>query len=177
MKLETLLLEKRSNIVTHWLDLIFETYPPDAQRFFKSRADRFDNPVGRTITEETEKLFDQLLRGDEAGLENISPALENIIRIRATQDFTPSQAIGFIFLLKRSIREVLKKEMDHKDILEDRLRFESRIDDLALTAFDIYMKYREKLYEIKADQAKKQVSGLLRQKGLICEVPEWRPIS
>jgi len=37
------------------------------------------------------------------------------------------------------------------------------------------MKCREKIYEISANHAKNQVSGLLRKSGLICEIPEWDP--
>ena len=49
---------------------------------------------------------------------------------------------------------------------------ESRIDDLALLAFDVYMNCREKLYEIKANEAKNQVSRLLKKAGMIVELPD-----
>jgi hypothetical protein len=32
--------------------------------------------------------------------------------------------------------------------------------------FDVYTKRREKIYEIKADEAKRRVSGLMRKTGL-----------
>jgi len=51
----------------------------------------------------------------------------------------------------------------------------SRLDEINLIAFDIYSKCREKLFEIKVETAKNQVSGLLRRSDLICEVPEWQP--
>jgi len=177
MKLETLLSDKRSKIVKHWLNLVLETYPSDTQRFLKSRSDQFANPVGSTIAESIENLFDELLKGGEINEERVTSILENIVQIRATQDFTPSQAVGFIFFLKQSIREHLKKEMNEEHILKGLLRFEVKVDKLALTAFDIHMKYRERLYEIAASHAKNQVSGLLRQAGLACDIPEWRPVS
>jgi hypothetical protein len=177
MKLETLLSQKRSKILNHWFNLILETYPSDTRRFLKRQKNRFANPVGSTIAEEAENLFSELIKDKEIERETVSPILESIVRIRAIQDFTPSQAIAFIFLLKQSIREHLKKETDEKNLLEDLLRLESKVDGLALMAFDIYMKYRERLYEIKANQAKNQVSGLLRQAGLTCEVPDWQPLS
>jgi hypothetical protein len=40
---------------------------------------------------------------------------------------------------------------------------ESRIDGLALLCFDIYMKRREKIYEIKVNEIKNRASGLLRK--------------
>ena len=52
---------------------------------------------------------------------------------------------------------------------------ESRIDDLALLAFDIYMKCREKLYDIRANEAKNQVSRLLQRAGMLSEIPDKKP--
>ena len=172
MKLETLLSEKKIKITKHWFNSILETYPSDTQRFLKSRKDQFANPVGSKLEEGTEKLFNELLKDHEIDKEIVSPILEDIVRIRATQDFTPSQAVSFIFLLKQSVREHLKKEMNEKHLIEDILRFESKVDNLALMAFDIHMKYRERLYKISANHAKNQVSGLLRQAGLVCEFEE-----
>jgi hypothetical protein len=177
MKLENLLSEKKTKILQRWFNLILETYPKDTQPFLKNRTDRFANPVGTTISEGIERLFDELLKDDEIDREIVLPILESIIRIRATQDLTPSQAIAFVFFLKQSLHELFKKEMDDKHVLKDILRFESRVDGLVLMAFDLYMKYRERLYEISANHAKNQVSGLLRQAGLACEVPEWQPVS
>jgi hypothetical protein len=37
----------------------------------------------------------------------------------------------------------------------------------------MYTECREKLFEMKAAQARNQVSGLLRKADLISEVPEW----
>ena len=53
--------------------------------------------------------------------------------------------------------------------------FETKIDELALLAFDIYMTHKKKLYEIRANQAKNQVSKLLERAGLVCEIPPWDP--
>jgi hypothetical protein len=75
-------------------------------------------------------------------------------RIRSIQDFPPSQAIGFIFLLKRAIQEVLKSGIQEKPVLEEWLEFQSRIDQLTLLAFDIYMECREKICEIRVNEAK-----------------------
>jgi hypothetical protein len=46
---------------------------------------------------------------------------------------------------------------------------------LVLLAFDIYVTHKKKLYEIRANQAKNQVSKLLERAGLICEIPPWNP--
>ena len=170
MKLEKHLTQKKDLIVGRWLDLIFETYPADSQRFLRKQKDRFANPVGTTITKEIENLYDELIKGLEP--ERISALLDRIIRIRAVQDFSPSQALTFVFHLKKAIREGLQKEVLEDRLSEDLSAMESRIDDLALLAFDVYMNCREKLYEIKANEAKNQVSRLLKKAGMIVELPD-----
>ena len=170
MKLKKLLAQKKAPIVGRWLDLILETYPADAQRFLKKQKDRFANPVGTTISKEIENLYDELIEGLEP--ERVSPLLDRIIRIRAIQDFPPSLALAFVFLLKKAIKEEIQEEILEDSLSEDLSIIESRIDDLALLAFDIYMNCREKLYDLKAFEAKNQMSRLLQKAGMISEIPE-----
>ena len=171
MNLETILTQKGPTILSKWLELILETYPADAQRFLKKQKNRFANPVGTTIKSEAENIYQELLRGMDP--ERLSLFLDGIIRIRAIQDFTPSQAISFVFLLKNIIREEVGKEVREQQLLDEMMIFESRFDEAALLAFDIYMKCREKVYEIRATEAKNQVSRLLLKAGLTCEIPDW----
>jgi hypothetical protein len=173
MNLEKFLLQNRSIILKNWLDLILASYPSDTQPFLKNRKDRFANPVGYTILKETENLFNALVSDTKVDSDRISPMLDKIIKIRSIQDFSPSEAIAFVFLLKRAIRENLNKETYKNGLFQELLRFESKIDDMALLAFDIHLKCREELYEIKANHARNQVFGLLRRLGLTCELPEW----
>ena len=55
------------------------------------------------------------------------------------------------------------------------LTFFNRIDKVTLVAFDTYLECREKLFEIKVQTAKNQVSGILRRSDLVSEVSEWQP--
>jgi len=153
-----------------WFDVIIECYPPETALFFKNQKDRFANPVGSTIFQGIEKIFNELLYGENP--DNISQFLDNIVRVRAVQDFTPSQAIAFIFLLKKVIREELRQEIEENKLYGELLAFELKIDNLALSAFDIYMKCREKLNEIKANEVKNMTFRLLQQANLICELKE-----
>ena len=171
MNLETILTQKGPTILSKWLELILETYPADAQRFLKKQKNRFANPVGTTIKSEAENIYQELLRGMDP--ERLSLFLDGMIRIRAIQDFTPSQAISFIFLLKNIIREEVGKEVREQQLLDKLMIFESRFDEVALLAFDVYMKCREKIYEIRANETKNQVSRLLLKAGLTCEIPGW----
>jgi hypothetical protein len=171
--LEEFLLQKKPRIVKRWLDSIIETYPLDTQRFLKHQKDQFLNPVGSTISKEIDTLFLDLIKG--ISLERTCASLEGIIRIRAIQDFSPSKAISFIYLLKKIIREEILQEHPEQQMSDQLLAFESRLDEMALLAFDIYTKCREKMYEIRANEAKRQVSGLLRKMGLLCDVSSWEP--
>ena len=102
-----------------------------------------------------------MLKGED--FKNISPFLERVIRVRAVQDFSPSRAVEFVFLLKDVLRDELKGEIRRKDILEDLLRFESRIDSLAMFAFDMYERCREEIYEIRVNEVKGSMSRLLKR--------------
>ena len=175
MKLETLLTQNRSTIVNGWLDQILDTYPEDTHKFLKKQKNQFANPVGYTLSEEIDHLYTELLQGVDS--ERATPILDRIIRIRAIQDFSPSRALGFIFLLKEIIREKLETEIQENRLSDELTLFESRIDDLILIAFEVYMRCREKLYEIRANETKNHVFRLLKKADLISEIPEWEPVS
>lgn len=175
MKLETLLTENRSIIVNRWLDRVLDSYPAGTHRFFKKQKNRFANPVGSTFSEEIDHLYMELLQGIDS--ERTTPILDAIIRIRAVQDFSPSQAVGFIFLLKELIREILETEIQDNRLSDELTLFEAQIDELALLAFEVYMRCREKIYEIRANDMKNQVYKLLKRADLLYEIPEWKPVS
>lgn len=155
--------QKKVAILERWFQLILETYPADTSRFLKQEKDRFLNPVGYTISQEIEALYEGLLQ--EINPDKVITCLDNIIRIRAIQDFPPSQAIAFIFLLKKAIREKLASELRENQLFEQLLKIESRIDELTLLAFDVYMRCREKVYEIRVKEAKAERERVLKLLG------------
>ncbi|MBW2030618.1 MAG: RsbRD N-terminal domain-containing protein [Deltaproteobacteria bacterium] len=172
MKLEKILSQKRSVIVGRWRDLLLETYSADSRRFLKKQKDRFANPVGTTLAREIDNLYDGLLQ--EVDRSRLTPIIDRIIRIRAIQDFTPSQAISFIFVVKKIIREELKKELREEGTARELSRVESRVDEMALIAFDIFITCREKIYEMRVKESRNMVSGLLRKADLAVDLPEVR---
>jgi hypothetical protein len=172
MKLEDFLSENRAEIADRWSSLVLETYPLDAQRFLKKQKDPFANPVGTTLRKQIQELYGLLL--GEIDPQELAPILDGIVRIRAVQDFNPSQAVFFVFLLKKVVREKLEKEIQDHRLVDDLLVFEAKLDEVALLAFDIYVKCKEKLYEIRAMEAKTEVSRLLKRAGYISEAPTWR---
>ena len=166
MDLKQLLQKRKTTIVKKWFDAVTETYPDDTSRFLNKQKDQFTNPVGYTISEGIEHLFDALLQGMLQ--DKVSAFLDSIIRIRAIQDFTPSEAVAFIFRLKKVIRQELGDDILKQQGMSEALStFDSAIDDLALFAFDIYMKCREKIYELKANEARNLTFRLLQKAQMI----------
>ena len=127
----------RPAILKRWFDLILETYPADTAALMRKDKNQFTNPVGSTLSREIEVLFKELCEGSQN--EKCQASLDSILKIRSVQDFSPSKAVGFVFLLKKAIGETLKSEICKESVMEEWLKFQSRIDDLALQAFDIYM--------------------------------------
>ena len=173
MRLNTLLTQKKTAIVKKWFTATIETYPSDTAKFIKSQKDPFANPVGRTIYQGLAALFDELLK--ETDHEAVRSLLDPIIRIRAVQNFSPSQATSFIFLLKNVIRKNINKEDDQAQLFTELLLFESKIDELGLIAFNIYMNCREKIYELKANEMKNRTFRAFERAGLVRETPADTP--
>jgi hypothetical protein len=173
MRINKLLAQRKTGIVKNWFTLAVETYPPDTASFLKKQKDPFANPVGKTISKGLEALFDELLR--EMDYENITSYLDPIIRIRAIQNFSPAQAISFIFLLKKAVRAHLKKEAPEEELFSELLLFESKIDQMAMIAFNLYMECKEKIYDLKANEMRNTTYKAFKRAGLVREMPVEEP--
>jgi hypothetical protein len=167
MDLESRLSEERSEVAEKWLDLLLQTYPEQTQRLWRRNKDPFANPVGQTFREAVRRLLDLVLEWSDA--EAMSEALDKIIRIRAVQDFSPSEAVNFVYLLKRLLRDRYGKEMARAGALEQLRDFEVRLDNLALMAFDVYTKCREQVYEMRIQEVKNAQHKLLVRAKMIVD--------
>jgi len=163
MSINELLELKRSVILGKWRRMILDTYPADGASFMQLEKDRFHNPVGHTIEEATEALFDTVVAG-RLGVE-MSSSLDGIIRVRAVQGFSAAQAVAFLFQLKAAIREELGDALSTRESWTELSRVEAAIDDVALTAFDLYMRCRERVYEVRAHEMKRRTSRLIEIMG------------
>jgi hypothetical protein len=170
-KLVELLNAKNKAIAGRWFDQILATYPEESVRFFKGTKDPFHNPVGSTISREIKAIFDELSTG-ELDRGRVSPLIDRIVRIRAIQDYTPSQAVSFVLRLKPVVRQVLAKELTESGLAKELIEFEARVDDLALLAFDIYVSCREKIFELKAREVKNMYYNVLRRADILCPIPQ-----
>lgn len=164
MKLLSLLLERKTSLTERWRQRLFESYPPETAIFLKKEKNRFDNPMGHQLSEGLGRILETLVQ--EMDRDRVLAALDEVIRVRALQNFTPSQALAFIFLLKNVIREELAPELKDGQLSQELREVESRIDGMALLGFDVYTQRREKLYEIRVTEVKQRISGFLRSKGM-----------
>lgn len=161
---------KKQVIIRKWFDAIMDTYPIDTSGFLKKQKDQFANPIGFTFTQGIEKIVTALLQGED--MATVTSSLTDMIKVRAVQNFKPSQAIAFVFILKKIIREELGKTIEDRHISEALIAFEVKIDELALSSFDIYSECREQLSELKVMELKRMTFNLVKQANLVKELPE-----
>lgn len=173
MKLEDHLSKKRSTIIKKWHEVIVGSYPSGTQRFFRKEKDQFANPVGHVIDTEIGVLYDEIMKKGDS--DKIASCLDSIIRVRAVQDFKPSQAVSFVLQLKDVIRKVLQGEAPLNGLSGELQTLENRIDEIALLAFDIYSQCRQKIYEIRVHEVKNHLGKLLEMANLTIEIPELEP--
>ena len=92
MNLGKFLLQERNAILDEWFHAVTATYPPETARTLKAESNEFANPVGHSTRHGLAGVYDEFIRESET--DKISPFLDRIIRIRAIQDFSPSQAVA-----------------------------------------------------------------------------------
>jgi len=171
MDFEQYFKKNKQKLVEKWIAAVIATYPAESVKFFNNTKDPFANPVGSTIKRSIDLLFAQVVK-KKMDTTAVKEALDLIIRLRAVQEFTPSQAISFIFTIKHLFQKSLDKYRPDKDVdlfLEDVV---SNVDELILFAVDIYGKYREKIYLLRINQAKESLKKLLIKKEIMCEIPD-----
>jgi RsbRD-like negative regulator of sigma factor len=151
---------RKGAIIRAWLAHTLLTYPEHTTRFLAHEPDPFRNPVGHTLKGALSALFDALL-GDMTA-ETIMPLLDEIVRIRAVQDFTAAQAVAFVFLLKKVLREEIKDIIAGSPGANNLEFLEDRIDEMALLAFDLFMRCRERIYEVRVNETRRRLYLLKR---------------
>ncbi|MGQ9483687.1 MAG: RsbRD N-terminal domain-containing protein [Desulfosoma sp.] len=167
MSFDQYLQRNQKAILKEWFQAVVETYPEETARFLKKERDPFTNPVGSSILEGIEGIFMQILGGLPS--DEVLPFLDRIVRVRAVQDFTPAQAVAFMFALKDVVRSQTDKDGLTAQYAADLVGFERTVDRAALMAFNIYMECREKLYQLRVDEIKNRTGRLLERANAIWE--------
>jgi hypothetical protein len=160
MTLKIKLRDNRDAILDRWLRATMDTYAKDTSSFLGREKDRFANPVGHSLRTGTRGILDGLLEGVNA--EEICRHLNEIIKIRAIQDFAPSRAVSFVFLLKDAIRAELGRDGIQR-FSSELTQIDAEIDQVALFAFDIYSRCREQVTELRINEVKRSVAAIMQR--------------
>jgi hypothetical protein len=156
--------EYQDEVLGRWIEGVIDDYPEETGKFLRTQSDRFANPVGASLREGLTELLDGVFCGVEP--DELTSALDRVIRVRAVQEFSPSAAVGFLFDLKDLLREVMKgTDADTAGSLD---ALDDRIERLGLHAFDVYMSCREQMWSIRMQEIRNQSLGILDR------MQEWR---
>ncbi|HIQ21227.1 MAG TPA: hypothetical protein EYH34_08340 [Planctomycetes bacterium] len=161
MELVEQLRGRQEAIARRWLEDTLATYAAETARRLDRDQDRFTNPVGYALRTGTQAVVAGLLEGRTA--EVLSGCLDEIIRIRAVQEFAPSQAVGFVFRLREVIRAEVQGDSTLRPLASGLGELEERIERLGLLAFDLYMKYRQRIFELRVNEMKRSVAKVIER--------------
>jgi hypothetical protein len=153
----------RDLFVQEWLACTLRTYPDQTGRFLRQERDPFRNPVGHTLRVALTTLGEELFGDFDRA--RVTASLDAVVRIRAVQAPTPSEAVRFVFLARDAARAVAVQggpglAPGSLDLLE------ARIDEAALIAFDLFARCREQILAIGARAARRRVYVLERAQRL-----------
>jgi hypothetical protein len=168
MHFTDLLRQEKKAILAKWFKAISHGYPSETCKFLEGQQNPFANPVGHALHHGTEGIYEELLL--EKCSEAIQKHVDEIVRMFAVQDFSPAGAFYFLYHLKDIARELYQNK-GQEIPLQELLEFETRIDQVVLLGFDIYMKCREQVWELRATTIQRRTHNLLERAKL------WRDTS
>jgi hypothetical protein len=157
---------RRETIVSLWTEAVYALYPFETTGFLRTKKDPFANPVADMTREAGSAVYDAVA-GADIKVEDMKNALDRFVKWRAAQQESPSRGIGVLLLMKPILREHILPGLAGQGNLKDYLDAESRLDTLALLAFDMYMAARERLMEARVKEMRLRYAQLERwaQKG------------
>lgn len=154
MRLFDFLRDNKGDIQEAWVNRVLDSYAGDAATIFKRETDRFANPVGYAARHSLTAIYSQLFDHDTPQFERVRETLEDFVKIRAVQDFTPAAAVNFVYDLKEVVRRATDKERQLTVDDADWRAFHDTLDRVALQVFDLYMACRERLYQARLHEYK-----------------------
>ena len=164
MKLSELMTQKQEPLCGRWLQAILAEYGEKAATAWRLNKDPFTNPVGHAFRTEAPKLVEWSARGGEVA--EAASALEPILRIRAIQDLSASQAVGFVFKLRELVRAELASELAGGALDAELAALDRQVEAMGMVAFDVYVACRERFYNVRVNELKRSVAMLVRRYGL-----------
>ena len=150
MNVSEALKSREDQILSLWIERTLDSYTSSG--FFKKSQDQFANPVGANIRTGLTQLFNLLIT--EADLQEFAKPLDQVIRIRAVQEFTPAQAVAPILELKWVVKQIFSADKECRYLLSELAPFDCDVDRVALAAFDLYVECRDRLHKARIRELK-----------------------
>lgn len=151
----------REAVLEEWITAIFSTYSLQTVGFLRTKKDPFTNPVADMTREAATTVYEAVSGWDKKPAD-VKNAIDRFVHLRAVQDFLPSEGMLVFYLLKPIIRKHVLPKMKLAGKLDEYLEAESRLDTIALLAFDIYTKARETVAQNRITEIKNQYAQLVR---------------
>ena len=174
MTLQTLLAEHREAVINDWIDAVHGTYAIDTVGFLRSKKNQFTNPVGHKTREAIPVLVDFLL-GKDCSADSLTQALDEIVRVRAVQNFPADKGMAVLFLVKNIVRKHLGKHAAEQQLADELFALDAQVDALVLKGFAIYTECCLKVERMRVDEFKRKHHQLIRRAERILETPEGEP--
>jgi len=144
-------LQENGEILDRWIDRVLATYPAGGVDALKKQKDRFANPLGHSISHALTAVYKHFCH--DTALDPVLSALEDLIRIRAVQDFSPSEAVAFLYLFKEVVKDENKRTKGDASLgLDEWIAFEKKVDTISFRVFDMYMASRERIYKVRINE-------------------------
>jgi hypothetical protein len=159
MALTTVSAEMRGRFLEEWLACTVGTYPEQTRRLLREDRDSFRNPVGHTLDVSLRGLTEELFGGFDRA--RVTGWLDAVVHLRAVQDFSSADAVGFVALARHAADRVSEKGSPGLgpgalDVLG------ARIDGMVVIAADLLNRCREEMHAIGARAARRRVFVLER---------------
>jgi hypothetical protein len=169
-----LIRERREGIAARWVEEVLSVYPADSGALFMRQKDPFANPLGHSVREGTRGVLDALLDGMDG--QEIRRHLTEMVKLRAVQELTPSQALTFVFSLKSVIRQEIPEAEGNPRYSEELAEMDSKIDGVALAAFDLFVEAREEVGRLRIGEVKRQVAWVMEKMNRVDSVRADGPV-
>ena len=162
MALRELMAQRQAALCSRWLDAVLGEYGPVTAARWRQERDQFANPIGHALSMGLPELV-AAVASDRGMGERALSALHEIVKIRSVQDLSPSRAVGFVYLLRRVIREELAAELAGGTLAPELAALDAQIEQLALLTFDAYVALREEMFRLRQEELKRSVASILRR--------------
>ena len=155
---------RREAIAAKWLKALLATLPNEGVGFLATSKDPMKNPMGVTMRSGADRILQALFAG--ASREELEHRIDDLIHLRAVQGLLPSQALAFIPALKDLVR---RETGDREFAGEEFAELDRAIDELLYLSFDVYVRCREQIHDLRARSMRDRSYKLMERAGLLWE--------